>query len=110
MTGEERRMLKEQVSREIIRLENLIETLTELIMDGEIQSDANDWFTTKESNPSKEINELSLAKSRQRLLVLRNLISRIDTPGFGKCERCGNPIPFARLKAVPAATRCLSCS
>ena len=26
-----------------------------------------------------------------------------------ECEDCGKPIPHARLKANPAATRCVSC-
>jgi hypothetical protein len=59
MTQEERDRIKDQINYEISVLEKSINTLSELL-NGEVQSDANDWFTSKESNPSKEINELAL--------------------------------------------------
>jgi len=83
-------------------------TLTELIS-AEVQSDANDWFTTKESNPSKEINEMALENTRKKIIALRDVLKRIDSDNFGICSNCGKPIPFERLRAVPAATRCLLC-
>lgn len=42
-------------SRGCYKSEKSINTGSELL-NGEVQSDANDWFTSKESNPSKEIN------------------------------------------------------
>jgi hypothetical protein len=61
MTQEERNIIRDQIGREISILEKSINTLSELIR-GEVQSDANDWFTSRESNPSKEINELAMEK------------------------------------------------
>jgi DnaK suppressor protein len=108
MTEEERDKIKHQINHEITILEKSIDTLFELI-NAEVQSDANDWFTSKESNPSKEINELALEKARQRIVMLRSVLSRIDTPEYGICIKCHKPIPFERLKAIPTATRCLAC-
>ena len=108
MTEEEKESIRSQVRREISTLEKSIGTLTEL-MDGEVQSDANDWFTSKESNPSKEINEMALEKAKQKVVILRNVMSRIGSPDYGRGARCGHPISFERLMAIPSATRCLSC-
>jgi DnaK suppressor protein len=108
MTEEEKDRIKEQIKREISVLEKSISTLSEL-MNGEVQSDANDWFTSKESNPSKEINELALEKAKRRIVMLRNVLLRVDSPAYGICINCNKPIPFERLRAVPSATRCLSC-
>jgi DnaK suppressor protein len=108
MTQEERDRIRDQVNQEISVIEKSINTLTDLIH-GEVQSDANDWFTSKESNPSKEINELALEKAKQRMVILRNVLLRVDLPSYGICTRCNKPIPFERLKAIPATTRCLSC-
>lgn len=108
MTSEEREELREQLKKELSALERSITTFTELV-DTEVQSDANDWFTTKDSNPSKEINELALEKARKRILVINDVLARVDREGFGICTICGKPIPFGRMKAVPATTRCLSC-
>lgn len=109
MTQEERSWIRDQIKNEISTLEKSISTLSELI-NGEVQSDANDWFTSKESNPSKEINELALEKAKQRIVILRNVLLRVDTPAYGICTNCNKPIPFERLKAIPSTTRCLSCS
>jgi len=108
MTQEERDDIRNHINTEIATLEESIITLTELI-NSEVQSDANDWFSSKESNASKEINELALEKARQKIVTLRNVLDKIDTPGYGICIKCKNPIPFARLRAVPTATRCISC-
>jgi len=108
MTKEEREHIRKQVRNEISSLEKSVITLTELL-DSEVQSDANDWFTTKESNPSKQINEIALAKARQRIMLLREILPRIDNPDYGICVICNKPIPFERMKAVPSATRCISC-
>jgi DnaK suppressor protein len=108
MTQEERDKIKDQINHEISIFEKSINTISELL-NGEVQSDANDWFTSKESNPSKEINELALEKAKQRIFILRNVLLRVDTPAFGICIKCNKPIPFERLKAIPSTTQCLSC-
>jgi DnaK suppressor protein len=33
----------------------------------------------------------------------------MDEGAYGRCERCGDVIDFARLKAVPQASLCMSC-
>ena len=109
MTQEERDIIKDQVFSEIAVLEKSINTLSGLIDTEEVQSDANDWFTTKESNPSKEINELALQNAKRKVVMLRAVLGRVDSPDYGICAKCRKPIPFERLKAMPTATRCLSC-
>jgi DnaK suppressor protein len=108
MTREEREEIRSHIKNEISTLEKSILTLTELI-NSEAQSDAKDWFISEDSNPSKEINEIALEKARQKIIILNDVLGRIDSPGYGVCTKCNRPIPFERLKAVPAATRCVSC-
>jgi DnaK suppressor protein len=36
-------------------------------------------------------------------------LARMANGTYGKCQRCGEEIDFARLKAVPEAGMCLSC-
>ena len=100
--------VKIEFEGEIETLEKSIATL-EALTAPDVQSDANDWFTSKESNPSKSINEQALVKSSQRLSILRGILARIDSPNFGICYVCKKPIQFERIKAMPTATRCISC-
>jgi len=49
---------------------------------------------------------------RGHALALREVESalhRMEEGTYGRCERCGVEIDFARLKAVPQATLCMTC-
>jgi len=35
--------------------------------------------------------------------------ARLEAGTFGLCEACGDPLPLARLRALPTARRCLPC-
>jgi DnaK suppressor protein len=37
-------------------------------------------------------------------------LERIDRGTFGKCERCGGPIPRGRLEAIPYTRTCVKCA
>lgn len=53
---------------------------------------------------------VSLRRGHQRSLELvDDALQRIAEGGYGYCERCGVEIDFARLKARPHATLCMSC-
>ncbi len=53
--------------------------------------------------------------SRMRSLETKTLreisdaLDRISKGTYGTCEKCGKPIPRARLKAVPHARFCMKC-
>ena len=36
-------------------------------------------------------------------------LARLSTGAYGHCDVCSEPIPLARLRAVPFATRCVPC-
>jgi len=105
----EREEIRKRVEDEIQTLRESIDTLIDLTSDDEVEPDANDWFTTKESNPGKDINEMALAKAKQRLKILNGILNKIDNEDYGICTVCKKPIPFERMKAVPTATRCINC-
>ncbi|HEX6329252.1 MAG TPA: TraR/DksA family transcriptional regulator [Jiangellaceae bacterium] len=55
-------------------------------------------------------HEMSLAASHREILgQTEHALARIDDGTYGICERCGNPIGKARLKAFPRATLCMTC-
>lgn len=62
----------------------------------------------------------TLSVERDRLLVVANdaqakvaeidaALGRVEAGTYGTCEACGQPIPEARLEAVPEATLCVGC-
>jgi DnaK suppressor protein len=48
----------------------------------------------------REVRELQAVEAARK---------RLHEPGFGLCEACESPIPYARLSASPAVTRCVRC-
>lgn len=54
--------------------------------------------------------EEALAVNRLNLLIqIQHAIERVEAGSYGLCEMCGNPIPKARLQAVPIATLDVTC-
>ena len=40
----------------------------------------------------------------------REALRKIDDGTYGACENCGDPIPDARLEAMPTARLCMACA
>lgn len=56
--------------------------------------------------------ERDLALSAQARLAVDEIdhaITKIKNGTYGRCESCGQPIPKARLKALPQARLCVAC-
>lgn len=58
----------------------------------------------------EQATALTMNESHKRTLVeVERALSRMSAGAYGFCERCGDPIDFARLKALPYATLCIRC-
>lgn len=51
-----------------------------------------------------------LADASRHLAELDRALERIAAGAFGRCQRCGEPIPPERLLARPAASTCMPCA
>lgn len=57
------------------------------------------------------VNKSSISQSKHRILKLEVALARLDDdPFFGECAECGNPIPIARLLALPESELCVKCA
>ncbi|MGA7269884.1 MAG: TraR/DksA C4-type zinc finger protein [Acidimicrobiia bacterium] len=55
--------------------------------------------------------ELSMQQNSIDLLrKVEHALGRIEAGTYGLCESCGEPIPVARLDALPYATLCVDCA
>lgn len=65
----------------------------------DLAADAAETAVAEEvdANEHRLLNKIDLA------------LERIDKGSYGLCEKCDGRIPIARLRAKPAATRCLTC-
>jgi len=49
------------------------------------------------------------AQARAAVEDIDLALGKIDNGTYGTCEQCGQPIPKARLKALPQARLCVAC-
>jgi DnaK suppressor protein len=61
------------------------------------------------SNVDRELDLLLSAQARGAVLEIDRALAKIDAGNYGTCEQCGQPIPQARLKALPYAALCVGC-
>ena len=84
------------------------EMLAEDMEPGDIQFD-------EESGEGDTLNvererDLALsAQAREAVVEIDRALAKMDAGTYGVCERCGHPIPKARLKALPYAALCVAC-
>jgi DnaK suppressor protein len=60
-------------------------------------------------NVERERDLALSAQARAAVDEIDRALAKMDAGTYGICERCGNPIPKARLKALPYAALCVAC-
>ncbi len=60
-------------------------------------------------NVERERDLALSAQARNAVDEIDRALAKIDAGTYGICERCGQPIPKERLKALPYAALCVAC-
>jgi RNA polymerase-binding transcription factor DksA len=61
------------------------------------------------SNVDRELDLVLSAQARAAILEIDRSLAKIEHGNYRTCEQCGQPIPQARLKALPYAALCVAC-
>ena len=61
------------------------------------------------ANIDRERDLALSARARQAVDEIDHAMAKIANGTYGRCESCGQPIPKARLKALPQARLCVAC-
>jgi DnaK suppressor protein len=61
------------------------------------------------ANVDRERDLALSAQARAAVDEIDRAMAKIDAGSYGICEGCGQPIPRARLKALPYARLCVAC-
>lgn len=72
----------------------------------ETVEDAGDQAETRRGD---EVRSAEEQRDQVELADVDAAMGRLDAGSFGACVDCGVGIPMARLKAQPAAARCIVC-
>ena len=58
----------------------------------------------------ERVNTVAMARSISKTLAdIDRALAKIADGTYGRCDRCGEPIPEDRLAAIPATSHCVSC-
>jgi RNA polymerase-binding protein DksA len=101
MADETRRLLaqRDEIQGEIDRLMALLEHSEIDPSEDEADPDVVERETT-----------MALVEAlEQRKSEIQAALTKVETGGYGVCERCGEPIDPERLKIMPEATMCVRC-
>ena len=84
------------------------EAVAEMTMAG--AGDAGDDGADRGTKAFSRDQELAVALSiRTRMDQVERAMERLDEGTYGRCERCAEDIPVARLTAFPSVTLCVQC-
>lgn len=61
------------------------------------------------ANVDREIDLYLSGQARATVVEIDRALEKIDNGTYGLCEHCGDPIPEARLQALPYAALCVTC-
>jgi RNA polymerase-binding transcription factor DksA len=105
--------------REVLRQqrESTLERLAALtadfdrIVDASRDSNADDEHDPEGATIAFERSQVDALRQQAHahLVDVDAALARLDDGTHGTCERCGGPIPDARLEARPTARTCVTC-
>ncbi len=68
--------------------------------------DTDDWAAAD----AMAAHDIALvSRDLSELATVEHALARVSDGSYGECVDCGSAIPYARLAAYPAATRCVAC-
>lgn len=75
-----------------------------------IDREPDDEAALATDSVSKDMAAATLERERRTLQEIEGALKRIKSGEYGTCASCGEPIPDARLKALPWARVCVTCA
>ncbi len=109
MTREEKERLKDKLLQEKAKVEKRVSSLKELTK-SIAPDNAIGRVSRMDAINNKSVNEAALRTAENKLKSIDNALQKIDHNDFGKCRRCGQPIPMGRLVVMPESSLCIRCA
>jgi RNA polymerase-binding protein DksA len=76
---------------------------------GELSGSVHDTGDESVADLVSDLDNAETGRDLQELREVEAALERIAAGGYGSCSSCGGPIGFERLRAQPAAARCIAC-
>ena len=109
--GQRLEVLERERQETLQRLATLTDDFAEVVAASR-DSNADDEHDPEGATIAFERSQLDalVSQARGHLAEIDAAITRLDVGTYGVCERCGQPIGDARLRARPVARACITCA
>jgi len=104
-TEPQRSRLKEAISKTQLKVRRYEEMTQPIAPDNAIGR-----VSRMDAINNKSVMEAALRKAQQRLEGLQRHLDQLGSQEFGKCQKCGENIPFARILLAPESSFCVNCA
>ena len=101
--------IEKNILDEITKTEKLIAEYKELTLPV-APDDAIGRISRMDAINNKSVTEASLRLAEVKLKNLQRVLSRVGTPDFGICIKCGKAIPAGRILFRPESLTCVDCA
>ncbi len=109
MTQEELKILKRDIKRMITTLQKELEELEASAKPIRPENSIG-RISRMDAINNKGVLDASIRNRRKKLSKLQLALTKVDSPGFGNCVTCKNPINPKRLMLLPESNRCIRCA
>lgn len=109
MNEKDKKQIKDEVIKEIWKLETELKYFTEAAKPIAPHNAYGRLFRIDAVN-NKVINDAALASKRRTLQRFKNILAEIDSEKYGWCIRRSNTIALERLKSILYADFCIPCT
>ena len=110
MNDKQRLEFKEYATAEIAELKAEIPRLKALLKPVS-PDNAIGRISRMDNIVNQSVTEAQHSKAKARVVRLTEALKRVEEDeDFGLCLDCGDPIPMARLKAMPETEFCVECA
>lgn len=103
--------LKGALEEELVAVERQLEEHGSPADSETVEVDVDEGFADSAHATAERSQTLAIVEQlHEHRLEIKAALVRMEDGTYGKCENCGQDIPFERLEARPASTLCMTCA
>lgn len=109
-------LLRSRLAAERDRIEDLIGGYSQAMEEARMAEGAGERSSdpaSAEAGAAATDYETQMSLERNAMLLLEKVnfaLAKMDRGEYGDCDRCGKPIPVARLRYLPYVDSCIECA
>ena len=103
--------LKGALEEELVAVERQLEEHGSPADSETVEVDVDEGFADSAHATAERSQTLALVEQlHEHRREIKAALERMESGTYGKCQNCGQDIPFERLEARPAAPLCVNCA